>query len=103
MGKHGDGAFASSRYDMPLRELIRKMYREPEAFERDVEAARQKKGHVGEWKPLAKDDDGASVMDLPKEFVTPQFGVTPEFGSVGDGEQEMTAASKESLRSLCQE
>ena len=90
--------------DMPLRELIRKMYREPEAFERDVEAARQKKGQTAEWKPMDGDGDEPAVMDLPQGFVTPQFGMTPDFGSLeGDAGEESAAAGREAFKALCQE
>ena len=72
--------------DAPLRELITRMYREPEAFEADVAANRVKRGLPDKWIPIDASEPKPVVLDQVKDgMVTPDFNFTPEFGRTPGG------------------
>ena len=54
--------------DMPLRELIQRMYRSPADFEIEVDRTSTKRGITGRWSPLEVNEEDSGVKDvLPGE------------------------------------
>ena len=58
--------------DLPVRELVRKMYQEPEALEDLVSQRRSALTGEAEWAPLVHDEVRGPASQ--EGYVTPSFG-----------------------------
>ena len=80
--------------DMPLRELIRRMYKEPELLSTMVKEVAAKRGVHDLWKPLPFDPSEERLVESRPAKGTPAFGTTPDFGSDGTGEALQAAKER---------
>ena len=67
--------------DLPIRELIQKMYSNPVDFEVAVADVAKRKNVPKIWSPMEGPTEKERLKDMPKNFKTPEFGITPDFGT----------------------
>ena len=72
--------------DAPLREIIAKLYTQPQDFEKEIRLIAMKRKLPQEWRPLREEgsDDPDAFNDQQADAPTPHFGNTPRFGSPRD-------------------
>jgi len=86
--------------DLPIRELIQKMYRSPADFEEAISTVAKKRGLKPDWEPLDGPTEQQLLTDLPEAYVTPDFGHTPDFGSTCASTKGRLSKGKEIGRAL---